>query len=91
MPRARVKLNHPGMRELLLDPRIRGMLTGHAQGVLAAAQAAAPVDTGRYRASLRLRQGTTDRAVVSVGSDVPYAMVIEAGRGVLSRALGGAR
>ena len=34
--------------------------------------------------------GTTDRAAVAVGSDVPYALRVEAERGVLARALGAA-
>lgn len=83
------RLISPGMRELLNDPGVRGMLTTEASSVLARAKATAPVDTGEYLASLRIIQDTTDRAVVRVGSSDPKAMVVEARTGNLARAVGG--
>lgn len=83
------RLLSPGMRDLLNDPAVRGMLTTLAGPVLARAQAGAPVDTGEYRASLRIIQATTDRAVVRVGSDDDKALVIEARTGNLARSVGG--
>lgn len=83
------RLLSPGMRDLLNDPGVRGALTTLAGPVLGRAQAGAPVDTGEYRASLRIIQATTDRAVVRVGSDDDKAMVIESRTGNLARAVGG--
>lgn len=83
------RLISPGMRDLLNDPGVRGMLTSLAGPVLARAQAGAPVESGEYRASLRIIQATTDRAVVRVGSDDDKALVIEARTGNLARSVGG--
>lgn len=83
----RIKLNHGGMADLLKSAGVRTTLTSHANSVLSAAQASAPVASGDYRASLHLVQATTDRAVVRVASDVDYAMVVEANTGNLARAL----
>lgn len=84
-----LRLISGGMRELLNDPGVRGALTTLAGPVLARAQAGAPVDSGEYRASLRIIQATTDRAVVRVGSDDDKALVIEARTGNLARSVGG--
>ena len=89
MPLVRVRLTD-GMRALLNDDGVRAELTARAGRVLDAAQAGAPVKTGAYRDSLHIAQGTTDRAAVAVGSDVPYALRVEAEHGVLARALGAA-
>lgn len=83
----RITLNHAGMGALLKSSSVRAMLTGHAESVLSAAVAGAPVASGAYQSSLHLIQDTTDRAVVRVASDVDYAMVVEANTGNLSRAL----
>ena len=52
-----------------------------------AARASAPVASGEYAGSLHIKQDTTDRAAVRVGSDVPHALVVEANTGNLARAL----
>lgn len=83
------RLKSPGMRDLLNDPGVRGMLTTLAGPVLARAKAGAPVDSGEYQASLRIIQDTTDRAVVRVGSSDDKAMIIEARTGNLARSVGG--
>jgi hypothetical protein len=84
-----VKLNGGGVRALLKSSEVRNYLTTKGERALAAAQASAPVATGRYRDSLHLNQGTTDRAAVRVTTDVPYAMAVEAKHGVLARSLRG--
>lgn len=85
---ARVKVNYGApFAEILNSARVRAELTSKAGNVLAAAQAAAPVDTGEYRASLHIIQATTDRAVVRVVASAPHALVVEANHGTLSRAL----
>lgn len=84
----KLRLISSGMRALLNDSAVRAHLTRLAGPVLARAQAGAPIETGRYRSSLRIMQATTDRAVVRVGSDDPDAMIIEARTGNLARSIG---
>lgn len=84
-----VKLNGGGVRAVLKSREVREMLTSKGERALAAAKASAPVATGRYRDSLHLNQGTTDRAAVRVTTDVEYAMAVEARDGVLARCLRG--
>lgn len=87
MARARVKLNHAGMRGILNSAEARADLTRRAQRVLAAARGSAPVVTGRYRDSLQIIQSTTDRAVVRVAATAPHAHLVERRHGVLARAM----
>lgn len=77
-----------GYKEMVKSGGVRRDLTNHADRVLAAAQASAPVATGAYRASLHIEQDTTDRAVVRVVASVPYAAAVEADTGNLARAVG---
>lgn len=90
MARTKVTMKSAGVREVLNSSGTRSMLTSKAGPVLAAAQSGAPVATGAYRASLRIEQATTDRAVVRVVSDAPHAFAVEADTGNLARALGSA-
>lgn len=62
-----------------------------AESVLALAQAMAPVVSGDYRDSLTIFKRTTDRAVALVGSDIGYALRVEADTGTLGRAITAAR
>lgn len=87
----KVILNRRGIGSVLLSRTVRDDLTDRAGRVLSRAQASAPVASGAYKASLRIEQDTTDRAVVRVVAGVPYAMVVEADTGNLSRALDAAR
>lgn len=85
----RVKLNLRGIREVKASGGVRWMLQQRMARVEAAAQSAAPVESGAYQASIRMWDDTSALAgaVMHVGSDVDYAMLIEAGTGNLSRAL----
>ena len=84
----RVKINYGRpFDEILNSNEVRDLCTTRAERALSAARSAAPVDSGAYRASLRLEQATTDRAVTRVVADVDYAMVVEARTGNLARAL----
>jgi hypothetical protein len=87
MAKVRIKLNSPGMKDLLNDPGVREFLHGLADEVLATAQATAPVVTGEYRDSLTVWDATTDRAVVRVGTDAPHGYLVESRTGNLSRAV----
>ena len=84
---ARIRLNHSGMKELLNSSGVRAEMTTRAEQVLAVAQSSAPVASGAYKESLHINQGTTDRAVVNVATDVPYAMKIQSDTGHLLRSL----
>lgn len=87
----RVKLNRGGMAALLKSADVRHELTKRAESVLDAAVSNAPVASGEYRESLHIRQDTTDRVAVRVGSDAPHAWVVEAKTGNLARALDAGR
>lgn len=76
-----------GMAELLVADGVRERLREIGGRVLEQARSTAPVATGAYRDSLELVEDTTDRAVVRVGSPLPYAPSIEARTGHLARAL----
>lgn len=91
MTRTRVVLDHGGMAELLKSSGVRADLTERAERVLSAAQGDPHDDSGDYERSLHIEQATTDRAVVRVVADVPYALVVEANFGVLVRSLDAAR
>lgn len=84
----RIDLEPSGMRELLKSAGVKAELQRRGERVLAAARAAAPVDTGAYKASLRLEVDEhPTRAAVHVGASVDYGMEVEADHGTLSRAL----
>lgn len=87
----RITINPAGIKELLNRAETRAMLTEKARHVLALAQEIAPVESGAYKASLRIEQGTTDRAVVAVIAGTDHAFVVEANTGTLRKALDAAR
>ena len=87
MARAKVVLDHAGMKALLNDPGVRAELTRRMGPALAAARASAPVDTGAYKASIALVQATTDRAVVRVVATDWKAALVESRTGNLARSL----
>ncbi len=86
----KVKISSPAIGALLKSAPIRGAVRPHAEQVLSAAEASAPVASGAYKAGLTIMSDTTDRAVERVGSTVDYAGVVEARTGNLLRALGSA-
>lgn len=86
----KVKMDSAGVSELLSSAPIRAVLTPHAEAVLAAAQAGAPVASGRYRDSLHIESDTTDRAVERVVASAPHALLVESRTGNLARAMGAA-
>jgi len=76
-----------GMAELLASDGVRKHLHDLGERVAERARSTAPVVTGAYRDGITVTEGTTDRAVVRVGSTAPHASVVEARTGNLSRAL----
>lgn len=84
---SKIRLSSAGMRELLRSSGIRAALRGPAEAVAARARASAPVETGEYKASIRVESATTDRVVERVVADAPHALVVEAKTGNLARSL----
>jgi hypothetical protein len=81
------KQDSGGIKDLLKSSEVRSMLKNKADPVLSAAQADPHDASGAYEGSLHIVDDTTDRAVVRVVADVPYALVLEANYGILARAL----
>lgn len=75
------------MDDLLNSPMLDGALQSIAEAGAARARASAPRVSGDYAASIRVWQDETDRRVWRYGSDVDYAMAVEANTGNLGRSL----
>lgn len=91
MARGRYKFNSAGVQEFLTSEPMRAALDVRAERGLARAQAMAPVDSGAYKAGLKLVRDTTDRAVVRLVGTAPHTALVEAKTGNLVRALDAAR
>ncbi|MET0490362.1 MAG: hypothetical protein ABW143_09020 [Acidimicrobiales bacterium] len=98
--KVRVKLNRPGMTELLRTPDMHEMLGSKGERVATAARGSAPVESGEYQAGITTVSGTDTapslfttppRAAVGVGSTAPHALIVEGATGNLLRALDAAR
>ena len=83
----RFKLKSGGFRELLNSGDVRDYVTSHAEPVLSAAKASAPVDTGAYRNSIHIEQDLTDRVAGGGVAAPPPPRVGEAGPRPQARAL----
>jgi hypothetical protein len=88
MATVRVRLNKRGMTELLSSPEVVADLLERGDRVVDRARGLAPVNTGAYRDGLAASQEQhPSRAVVHVGSDVPYASLVEATHRTLGRSI----
>lgn len=88
----RVVINSIGIREMLKSPAVAAEMHRRAENVASAARAAAPVETGAYKASIIVTdEEQPSRAVSHVGATVDYAPILESRLGVLGRALDSAR
>lgn len=92
MARAKVDLILSGIRELKRDPAIVAMMTAKGGAMLAAAQASAPVDTGAYKAGLKVEvdMHPISGAVVHVMGTDPKSLSVESRTGNLARSLNAA-
>ena len=81
-----MKLNR-NFGELLKSGEVRAIIQPYGSAAAARAMASAPVRSGAYRRSIHTAEATTDRAVVRVVANVPYATKVEAATGNLVRAL----
>lgn len=85
---SRFKLNSGGIQEYLDGGHgVDTLLHQAAEAAASRAQAGAPVASGAYRDSIHVEEDHTDRLVVRVVADVPYAMIVEANAGNMTRAL----
>lgn len=66
---------------------VSALLHEKANAVADAARSGAPVESGAYQDSIEVVEDHTDRLVVRVVADVPYAGIVEAATGNLARAL----
>lgn len=83
----KTKVNTREIGRILKSKGARDACMPTAIRTLAEAVVSAPVDTGDYARSLRIAYGTTDRVVVRVGSDDPFAPLVQAKHGHLRKAL----
>lgn len=78
--KVRVKVSRAGVRGMLNGPDIRRELAVRAERVQRMAQQIAPVDTGRYRASIHVRMTTRGGVpVAQIVAATPYAVYLEFG------------
>lgn len=83
---ARYDLDRAGLGRLLRSPGMQAEMRRRAELVAARARALAPVETGEYRASIRVESGIRPadgpraaRAVGRVIAGVPHALLVEFG------------
>lgn len=77
---------------ILRAPAVEALVDQAAERALAAAQASAQVDTGAYRAGLRIEHHESQfRRVADVVGTDPKTMLIESRTGNLARSLKGAK
>lgn len=82
---ADIKLNQAAIDALVTDPGVTEDMMRRGEQVAAAARSDAPVLTGAYRDSITVTE--REGGGVDVGSDLPYALVVQARTGNLARAL----
>lgn len=88
MAGTRLKLNSSEIQSYLDGNHgVRAALQAEAEKVLSNAKANAPVLSGAYQSSLHIEEAHTDRLVLRVVADVPYAAAVEANDGTLARSL----
>ncbi|MFB6392631.1 HK97 gp10 family phage protein [Polymorphospora lycopeni] len=92
--RVRVNVDQAGVRRMMMQPWMQREMDRRGQRVAAVARSIAPVRTGRYRASIRVRSGVRASGAYSeVVATAPYSYFLEVGtrhmaaQRILSRAL----
>lgn len=88
-----MEFNNAFFEELGGSPAVEALVVAAAKRVEGAAKAAAPVDTGAYRAGIHVevRRHRKLRTVALVVASDPKSMIIESKRGTLARALQAAK
>ena len=74
-----VELDEDALHNLPYTRAVQADLEARMDRVAQVAQAIAPVDTGRYRASIHRVPGNGPDGEVSVEANVPYAIYVEHG------------
>jgi len=75
----RIVLDMHNLRSLTFGEGMSTMLYQKAQAVSAAAKSRAPVKSGRYISSFAIAFATTDRNVIRVHNNAPWALTVEYG------------
>lgn len=75
----RIELDLDGLRSLTYEAPMSSMLYSKAQTVLALAKSRSPVKSGRYINSFTIGWADTDRNVVRVANNAPWALSVEYG------------
>lgn len=84
-----MKWNENFFREVLNSAAVTSIVQAKAEAVASAARASAPVDTGAYRASIRVEMVRgKNRVIGKVVAASDHGMVVESKHGTLGRALG---
>lgn len=86
MARSKIRLDHPGIAEVLKGGEVRGAVDALAEGVAANARSAAEVQ--RHGAAVDVGNYTTDRAAAAVTIVHPGGLGMQAKHGTLTRAAG---
>lgn len=76
---SRVVLDLAQLKELTYTPGMAVMLHRKAQAVVNVARSRAPVRTGRYSRSFSIAPAQTDRKVIRVFNNAPWAIAVEYG------------
>ena len=88
MANLKVKLNSPGMVEMMKSEKVAAELHRIAERAAAAARASAPVKTGAYLAGIEVVDEVhKDRVVSRVYAKDSKSILVEANSGNLARAL----
>ena len=83
----KVKTHSPQIAAMLKSEPIANEVHRRSEPVLDQQIATCPELSGALKASLRIWDDVTDRAVSRVGSDLLYAMVVESRTGFMSRSV----
>jgi HK97 gp10 family phage protein len=80
----RFRASYSGIGRMIRSPQMQAEMRRRAEKVKAAAEAAAPVDTGEYKSSFRVTSGARggvkkDRAYGRVANASPHAFYVEYG------------
>lgn len=76
--KSKVTINYHNVGRVMTSDAMYEQLQKRADTILDNVKEASPVVSGDYVASLTTERALTDRAVIRVVSDVPYAVYVEA-------------
>jgi hypothetical protein len=75
----RIVLHLKSLHAMTQNAEMGALLLRKAQAVVARARSTAPVETGNYKKAFSVAFTQTDRRVIRVHNDMPYALAVEYG------------